>query len=294
MDTTKKKGTINILGCYISWGLLPAFWNLLADVNSMYILAQRVIWSLVFMTLFLAATGRAKDIRLIFADWKTAGYSLLCGILICINWGVYIYAINSGHVLDASLGYFLEPIIVTALGVLVFHEKMSRLEQLTALFAVISVGYLIAAYRVVPVLAIVISTSFAFYGAVKKMLPLYPELSLFAETLMVTPAALIFCICSELHGTGCIGVLSGLQLLLLPLAGIVTSVPLALFNHGIRQIPYYLTGILMYINPTIQFLMGCLYFHEQLDTTRLIAFCFIWVGTGFTIYHNAKEMRKKP
>lgn len=292
MDTAKKRGTINILGCYISWGLLPAFWNLLADVDSMYILAQRVIWSLVFMTLLLAATHRIKDIRLIFADWKTIGLSLLCGILICINWGVYIYAVNSGHVLDASLGYFLEPIIVTGIGVAVFHEKMSQMEKLTAVFAVIGVGYLIFAYRVFPVMAIVISTSFALYGAVKKKLHLYPGLSLLAETLMMTPATLLFCIYSEIHGTGSIGILSGAQFLLLPLAGIVTSVPLALFNHGVRQIPYYLTGILMYINPTIQFLMGWLYFHEVLDPARLIAFCFIWFGTGFTIYHNVKEMQK--
>lgn len=292
MDATKKKGTMNVLGSYIAWGLLPAFWNLLSEVNSMYILAQRVIWSLVFMTIFLMITRRGRDIRLVFADWKTIGCSLLCGILICINWGVYIYAVNSGHVLDASLGYFLEPIIVTVIGVAIFHEKMSRLEQLTAVFAVIGVGYLIWAYRVVPVMAILISTSFAVYGAVKKNLKLYPELSLFAETLMVTPFALIFCVYSEMQGTGSVGVLSGAQFLLLPLAGIVTSIPLALFNKGVRQIPYYLTGILMYINPTIQFLMGWLYFHEPLEMTRLIAFCFIWFGTGFTIYHNVKEMRK--
>lgn len=292
MDTEKRKGTINVLGSYILWGLLPAFWNLLSEVNSMYILAQRVIWSLVFMTLFLLVTHRGKDIKLVFENWKTVGCSLLCGILICINWGVYIYAVNSGHVLDASLGYFLEPIIVTVIGVVIFREKMSRLEQLTAVFAIIGVGYLIWAYRVFPVMAILISTSFAIYGAVKKNLHLYPELSLFAETLMVTPIALIFCVYSEMHGTGSVGVLSGAQFLLLPLAGIVTSIPLALFNKGVRQIPYYLTGILMYINPTIQFLMGWLYFHEPLEMTRLIAFCFIWFGTGFTIYHNVKEMRK--
>ncbi len=292
MDTAKKRGTSNVLGSYILWGLLPAFWNLLAEVNSMYILAQRVIWSLIVMTLFLAVTRRAKDIVLVFADLKTVLYSLLCGILICINWGIYIYAVNSGNVLDASLGYFLEPIVVTIIGVAAFHEKMSRPEQLTVVFAIIGIGYLIWAHRVFPIMAILISLSFGFYGAVKKNLKLYPELSLFAETLMMTPAALLFCIYSEMHGTGSIGILSGPQFLLLPLAGIVTLIPLTLFNRGIHHIPYYLTGILMYINPTIQFLMGLFYFHEPLEINRLIAFCFVWCGIGFTIYHNVKKIRK--
>ena len=244
MDTAKKRGTSNVLGSYILWGLLPAFWNLLAEVNSMYILAQRVIWSLIVMTLFLAVTRRAKDIVLVFADLKTVLYSLLCGILICINWGIYIYAVNSGNVLDASLGYFLEPIVVTIIGVAAFHEKMSRPEQLTVVFAIIGIGYLIWAYRVFPIMAILISLSFGFYGAVKKNLKLYPELSLFAETLMMTPAALLFCIYSEMHGTGSIGILSGPQFLLLPLAGIVTLIPLTLFNRGIHHIPYYDTFLL--------------------------------------------------
>ena len=116
MDTTKRKGTISVTITYICWGLLTVFWNLLAEVNSAYVLAQRVVWSMIFMFGHLAVTGRMGDIRKIFHDKKTVCCCMVSGVLVCINWGVYIFAINSGHVLDASLGYFLEPIFVTAIG----------------------------------------------------------------------------------------------------------------------------------------------------------------------------------
>ena len=162
MDTTKRKGTISVTITYICWGLLTVFWNLLAEVNSAYVLAQRVVWSMIFMFGHLTVTGRMGDIRKIFHDKKTVFCCMVSGVLVCINWGVYIFAINSGHVLDASLGYFLEPIFVTGIGVFFFHERMSQLEQMTALFSLIGVGYLIGVYRMVPVMAMVIGLSFAF------------------------------------------------------------------------------------------------------------------------------------
>lgn len=291
MNTTKRAGTANVTFAYICWGLLTAFWNLLAAVPSVYVLAQRVIWSMLFMTGFLLLKKRGKDIRQIFSNKKILFSSFICGVLVCINWGVYIYAINSGHVLDASLGYFLEPIFVTLIGVLFFREKMSVYEKITVAFSVIGVSYLVFTYRVMPAMALIIGISFALYGACKKNLPLDPELSLFAETMAVTPFFLIFSIFCELRGMGSLGVLHGWEFLLFPASGIVTSIPLLLFNKGVKQIPYYLTGILMYVNPTLQFLMGLFYFHEPLEVPRLITFLFIWVGVGFTLFQNIRELK---
>lgn len=291
MRDNRKQGIAGVLVSYVCWGLLTAFWDLLKSIDPVYILAQRVIWSMAFMLLFLALRRRLSDIRQIFSSLKTIGLSLLSGILVCINWGVYIYAINSGHVLDASLGYFLEPIFVTAIGVFGFHEKMRPLEKVTAACSVAGVAYLIFTYRVVPVLAILIGLSFAVYGAVKKKLTLDAELSLFAETLMVTPLALAFCIIQEARGTGSLTVFHGAQFLLFPMAGVVTSIPLLCFNQGVRRIPYYLTGILMYVNPTIQFLMGLFYFGEALELPRLTAFIFIWIGVAFALVQNVRDMR---
>lgn len=295
MITTKnsrKTGAINVSLSYVCWGLLTVFWNLLADVNSVYVLAQRVIWSMIFMAVFLVVIHQTGELRKVFSSPKMIASLFVCGVLICINWGVYIYAINSGHVLDASLGYFLEPIIVTMIGLLLFREKMNRMEKITAMFSIIGVGYLVYSYHMIPIMAIVIGLSFAFYGAAKKNLDLRPEVSLFGETLMVTPIALIFCIYSEIKGVGSLQVFHGAQFLLFPLAGVVTSIPLLLFNRGVKEIPYYLAGILMYINPTLQFLMGLFYFHETLEIPRLIAFGFIWVGMGFTIWYNLQALRR--
>lgn len=291
----KKKNTWSVpavAAAYASWGLLTIFWNLLEDVNSVYVLAQRIIWSMVFMGLYMLILGKWKEIALILKDRKIIATCFLCGILITINWGVYIYAVNSGHVLDASMGYFIEPVLVALIGMLVFRENPSKMEKITFAFAIIGLLYMIVVKRTFPIMALLIAGSFAVYGAVKKKLQITPEASLFMETLCMTPFALIFVIYAEMHGMGSIGVLHGMRFFLLPACGVITSVPLLLFNIGVRGIPYYLSGILMYINPTLQFLTGLLYFHEELDVHRLIAFIFIWVGILFTVYEKVQLMRK--
>ncbi len=294
-EKMKKKNTWGapaVAAAYASWGILTIFWNLLEEVNSVYILAQRIIWSMVFMGIYMLAFGKWKEIASIFRDKKIIATCFLCGILITINWGVYIFAVNSGHVLDASMGYFIEPVLVALIGLLVFRETPSRMEKITFLFAAAGLLYMIITKRTFPVMAILIAGSFAIYGGVKKRLKITPEASLFMETFCMMPFAVVFAIYAEMHGMGARGVLHGAQLLLLPACGVITSVPLLLFNMGVREIPYYLSGILMYINPTLQFLTGLLYFHEALDTHRLIAFCFIWLGILFTIYEKVQLMRR--
>ncbi len=150
---------------------------------------------------------------------------------------------------------------------------------------------MVAASRTFPTLALLIAGSFAVYGAVKKKLTLTPHASLFAETLLMTPLAIGFVIYATVRMPGCTGSLSGAQFLLLPACGIVTSMPLLLFNIGVQKIPYYFSGILMYINPTLQFLIGLFYFREELDRNRLIAFILIWIGVLFTVYDKVKMIR---
>ena len=200
---------------------------------------------------------------------------------------------NSGHVLDASLGYFIEPVLVALLGMIAFREKLSKMEKITFVFAVVGLLYMLVMTGTVPILALLIAGSFAAYGAVRKTLDIPPYASLFMETLCMTPFALLFIFWAEQNGKGSGGVLAGAQLLLLPACGIVTSIPLLLFNVGVREIPYYLSGILMYINPTLQFLMGLFYFHEEMNQNRLIAFAIIWIGILFTVYEKGKLMVAK-
>lgn len=288
MEKGRKLGLVTVTGSYVLWGLLPAFWALLAQVNSVYILAQRIIWSLVFMGLYLAVTRGWGEILRVFRDKRALGKCFLCGVLITLNWGVYIYSVNSGHVLDASMGYFIEPVLVALLGVIAFRERPTTAEKLTFLFAAGGIVYLIVRTGSVPLLALAIGLPFSVYGAVKKHLDLSAQASLFMETLLMVPFALAFSWWWSARAGGMEAVLGGASFWLLPACGVVTSIPLLLFNLGVKEIPYYFSGILMYINPTLQFLMGLLYFREPMDADRLIAFVIIWVGILFTMGEKIK------
>ena len=236
--------TIIVALSYVVWGFLTLFWSLLAEVDSMYILSQRIIWSMVFMAFYMTAAKKWDEIKAIFHDKKALGICFVSGALITVNWGVYIYAVNNGHVLDSSLGYFIEPIVVALFGLVLFKERMSKAEKLTFVLASAAVLYLVVIHRTFPMIAMVITFSFSAYGAVKKSLQISAHASLFMETLCMTPFALILAAYMELNGTGVIGTASMQTLLLLPVCGIVTSVPLLLFNIGVKEIPLYITGIL--------------------------------------------------
>ena len=288
----KNQGMVNVVVTYVCWGLLTAFWNLLAKVNPVCVLFQRVVWSAIFMLIYLLLRHRLNDIIKVFKDKRTMSVCLLSGTLMCLNWGVFIYAVSSGHVLDSSLGYFIEPIVVTVIGVLFFKERLSKLEKLTIVFSVIGLAYLVFINKRLPLVSIAIGVTFALYGAVKKNIQLDADMTLFQETITVTPVALLGCILFEISGTGAHGILNGAELLLLPASGVVTSVPLLFFSRGIKQLPFYLAGIFMYINPTIQFLMGVFYFKEPIDINRVFAFSLIWVGVALTIYHNIGQRKE--
>ena len=289
-DTTW--GSVTVAFAYACWGVLTIFWNLLEKVDSVYILAQRILWSMVFMGIYVVAAGIWCEIAAVLRDGRKMAVCFACGVLITINWGVYIYAVNSGHVLDASLGYFLEPVLVGAIGVLLFRERPSLPEKITFACSVAGLLYMIVSMRTFPTLALLIAGSFSLYGAVKKKLDLSPQASLFLETLCMTPFALLFSVYADLHGTGSVGVLQGAWFLLLPACGIITLIPLLMFNVGVRKIPYYISGILMYINPTLQFFMGLFYFHEELNVNRLTAFGIIWFGILFTVYDKVRLIQK--
>lgn len=281
---SSRLGTAACMGCGILWGLLPVYWILLEEVDPMYILASRIIWSAVFMLIFMAVTGKLGVIRETLRTGKNILICFISGLLISVNWGTYIYAVNNGHVLDASMGYFVEPVVVAFMGMLLFRESMNRYEKVTLGCAIAGMIYMMARSGIFPLIALILALSFAAYGAVKKSLELTASVSLLMETLLMTPFALIFTVHAETGGRGAVGVLSGPEWILIPLCGVITSVPLLLFNVGVKNIPYYLVGILEYVSPTLSFILGILYFHEEIDMDRLIAFIIIWTGIGFTVF----------
>ncbi|MBR4077539.1 MAG: EamA family transporter RarD, partial [Oscillospiraceae bacterium] len=251
MNRTQNNYVFIVVLSYVIWGFLTLFWNLLVEVDSMYILTQRIIWSMVFMAIYMTVTKKWHEIIAVFKDSKSLLICFVSGVLITVNWGVYIYAVNNGHVLDSSLGYFIEPIVVALFGLIFFKERMSKAETFTFVLAAIALFYLIVIHRTFPIIAIVITLSFSAYGAVKKSLKISAHASLFMETLCMTPFALIYAFYMEQNGMGVIGRIDTAAMMLLPVCGIVTSVPLLLFNIGVKEIPLYLLGILNYISPTI-------------------------------------------
>ena len=292
MNRTLNNYVFIVVLSYVIWGFLTLFWNLLVEVDSMYILTQRIIWSMVFMAVYMTVTKKWHEIIAVFKDSKSLLICFVSGVLITVNWGVYIYAVNNGHVLDSSLGYFIEPIVVALFGLIFFKERMSKAETFTFVLAAIALFYLIVIHRTFPVIAIVITLSFSAYGAVKKSLKISAHASLFMETLCMTPFALIYAFYMEQNGMGVIGRIDTAAMLLLPVCGIVTSVPLLLFNIGVKEIPLYLIGILNYISPTISFILGLVYFHETLDIHRAVAFILIWIGIFFVITEKLRLLKK--
>ena len=293
MERKRKLGLATVMGSYVLWGTLTIFWNLLGQVNPVYILSQRIIWSMVLIGIFLLLTHGMGEVKEAFRNRKTLRQSLICGVLITMNWGVYIYSVTSGHVLEASMGYFIEPVLVVLVGVIAFRERPTRGETLTLLFAVGGILYLLVRTGSIPMLALLIGAPFAVYGGVKKNLTLSAPASLFMETVCVFPLALAFSLWWEAQAGGSAGALQGASFWLLPASGFVTSFPLLLFNMGVKEIPYYFSGILMYINPTLQFLVGILYFGEKMDPAEFVAFVIIWVGILFTLAEKVALIRKE-
>lgn len=292
MENNTAKGSLIVFISYIIWGFLTLFWSLLDEVNAFYILAQRIAWSMVLMAIYITVIGKWSEIKSVFQSKRQLLTCFISGVLVTINWGMYIYAVTNGHVLESSLGYFIEPILVALVGLLLFKEKMSTADKITFCLAFVGVVYLIVVTRTVPTIALVIAFAFCAYGAVKKKLVISAHASLFMETLFMTPIALIIIIYMEANGTGSIGTLHGAEFLLLPLCGFVTSLPLLLFSIGVKMIPYYIAGIIMYVSPTISFILGLVYFHESLDIHRLVAFVLIWIGIAITVTEKLKLMQK--
>ncbi len=290
MDAKEKKtGVMLVTVSYVLWGCLPVFWKTLEDVPSVYVLCARVVWSLVFSAGYLTVKKDWGSIGRIWKDKRTVFRCALGGPVVCINWGSYIWAVNNGHLIDSSFGYYMNPILVIILGVICFKERLSVREWAAVGLSGAGVLYMVFRSGTVPVLALIIGGSFAVYGMIKKGLPVESSQSLFLETLFVSPLAAAYLLYGEMAGIGGGGVLASAQWLLLPLAGVITAVPLLVYSAGVKKIPFYLTGILMYLNPTIQFLMGVFLYHEEMSADRLFSFAFIWAGIILMLFRGKEK-----
>ena len=286
------RSSLNVLGCYILWGLLPIFWKLLAGVNSAYVLAQRIVFSCVFCLAVILIRKNGGEIGRIIKNKSERRKFFLCGILISINWGVYILTVAMGRILEASLAYYMNPLFSVLIGAIFFKEKLSRVQWASVALAFAGVMFSVIRYGEVPYLAIIIGLSFALYGALKKGIKADSETSICMETMAVLPIALIFIAYAQFSGFTTFSSLTTAEALLLIATGPITSIPLMLFAKGIKETSIVTSGILMYINPTLQLLVGVFIYNEAFTQTNAITFAFVWAAVILFVFDSLRKHKK--
>jgi chloramphenicol-sensitive protein RarD len=270
-------GLVFGVSAYTLWGLFPIYWPLLEPANPVEIVSHRAVWTLVFCFIILWLTKTLKSTLALLKRPKIVAGLFLGSILISINWIIYIYAATSGHVVEASLGYYINPIVVIATGVLILKEKMRPLQWVSVGVATLGVAVLTLDYGRLPWIALGLAFSWGGYGLVKKQLGLGALEGLSIETLISSGAYLAYLIWLGNQGEGQFGVSWKITLLFIG-GGAVTAIPLLLFNGATNRLPLTLIGLLQYITPTIQFSIGVWYFNENMPAARWIGFVIIWIA----------------
>lgn len=280
-------GSLKVLACYLMWAFLVLYWPLFGAMDPLAVLSFRIIFSMLFCLIVMLILGQGPAILALMKNKRQMLFLLLAGITITVNWGGYIIAVMTGRVIDASLAYYMYPIFSIVLGFFIYNERLRPLQWVAFALAILGVTVPIIAYGQVPVFAIIIGTSFAFYGAIKKQITASGMLSIFMETLMVVPVALIYLVAfSHLED------LTPRDILLIPTMGVVTTVPLLFFAVGMKDTSLSLAGVLMYINPTIQLLLGVFIMGEEFTTTHAWMFAFVWSGVALFLADGFRERKK--
>ncbi|KPL90914.1 EamA family transporter RarD [Herpetosiphon geysericola] len=273
-----KRGILYAAGAYACWGFFPLYWKLLSSVPALEILAHRMAWSLVFVGFLVLVRGQIGQFLQVLRNRRTVLIYATSALLLGINWYVYIWAVNANHVVESSLGYFINPLVNVGLGMLFLGERVRRWQALAIGLAAIGVVYLSVALGVLPWIALALAFSFGFYGLIRKTAALDSLQGLALETVVFFGPAAAYLLWLETQGTAAFGHQSWTVTLLLAGAGVVTAIPLLLFAAGARQIPMTTLGLLQYINPTMQFSLGVLLYHEPISGAKLLGFAIIWIA----------------
>ncbi|HNK62731.1 MAG TPA: EamA family transporter RarD [Anaerolineales bacterium] len=272
------KGILSGIAAYAMWGFFPIYWKLLHDVPAVQLLGHRIGWSFLLLMAFIFITNQWKDFRTAAFNAKVLGIYAVAGVLLSLNWLIYVWGVNSGFIVETSLGYFINPLLSVLFGVFFLREKLRPMQWVPVVLAAVGVTYLTITYGRLPWIALSLAVSFGLYGLVKKLSPLGSVYGLTLETGIVFPLALIYLTFVQVNGTSAF-LHDGLTVdLLLIGGGIVTTIPLLMFASAAKQIPLNMIGVLQYFAPTIQFLIGVFLYKEPFDTTRFIGFGIVWLA----------------
>jgi chloramphenicol-sensitive protein RarD len=283
------------VAAYGLWGLFPLYWPLLEPARPVEILAHRFLWSLVVVVAILAVRRSWSWVGRYAGQPRLIGMLAVAAIVIAFNWGTYIYGVNSGNVVETSLGYFINPLVTVLLGVVVLRERLRRTQWVAVGLAGIAVTVLTLDYGRLPWIALVLAGSFGTYGLLKKTAGAGAVESLTVETAVLVLPALGFLSVLEANGTGTFGHISAGHTLLLAGAGVVTAIPLLFFGAAATRIPLTTLGLLQYLAPILQFLLGVLLLHEPMPASRLAGFALVWLAlmvfTADGIANRSRQLR---
>lgn len=293
MNHARRTGMIAALSTYLIWGVLPLYWNLLARAEANEILAHRIIWSFFFMVVVLMVTKRwqsfKEDCRALWQNKKRGAILLLAAFTISLNWLTYIWAVNHGHVIDTSIGYYINPLMSVLFGIVFFRERISGLKKISLLLAAIGIVLMTYELGKLPWVAVVLAVSFSVYGALKKQLHLNPFSSITLETLLMVPFAVPYIGMLMMSPANHFSLATPDLALYFMGTGVVTAVPLVLFSYGANLLPLNVIGFFQYISPTIGLLLGIFFFHETFGMAQISALGFVWAA--IVLFTVAESLR---
>jgi rarD protein len=270
------KGVWYAVGAYVSWGLFPLYWKLLHHVPALQLISHRIIWSFLALIVFILIIHQWTGFRSTVFAWSVLRVYCFAAVLIGINWLTYVWAVNACHIVETSLGYFINPLLSVSMGVFFLHEHLRPRQWISIGLAAAGVLFLAIVHGSIPWIALTLAFSFAFYGLVKKTAPLGSLYGLTLETGILLLPAVFYLFISDVNGTGAFLHTGTTADILLAGAGIVTTIPLLMFASAARRIPLSLIGILQYISPTLQFLIGVFIYHESFTFIQFIGYAIVW------------------
>ena len=287
----QKNGFYFALAAYGMWGVFPIYFHAIASVSPMEVLAHRIVWSLAFLAAMLFISKRSADIIQLFKQPKLLSSLMLSAIIVSANWLIFIYAVAQEQVLEAALGYYINPLVSVFLGMLFLGERLRRGQWLAILIALCAVSYQLLQLGQFPWIALSLAFSFGFYGLLRKKIPVDSILGLFTETLLLFPFAAGFMLWLASHGDLMLLTADTHLSLLLLCAGLITSLPLLCFTSAAQRLSLTYIGLMQYIAPSISFFIAIFYFNEPLNSDRLITFALIWLA--LVIFTTEGLMRRK-
>ena len=277
-----KQGIFFGLAAYVLWGILPVYWKALELVSPFEILSSRFMWSCVFVFLLIIFQKKwplfAKEVKQVFSNFKTGAAMVAAGITISFNWGTFIWAVNNGHIVETSMGYYINPLVSILFAVVFLRERLDKMQLAAITCAFIGVASMVYSFGKIPWVSLTLAFTFALYGLLKKILPVSALTSIMLETLLITPLALVYEYSLWQQGVSFYASGNLQVIMMLTGAGVVTAIPLLLFTAGARLLPLKIIGFLQYISPTLTLLIGVFVYNEAFTASHLLAFGWIWAA----------------